>query len=272
MRKWFVTLVVVAISLASVNADVTVTQTMTMEGAMASAMGGAQLPRITMRVKGRKSRADIDLNGQVVSSIADLEAGQVIVLNSATKTATITTPASVAAGGLPVQAPNVDMSLKPTGKSQTIDGQQCQEHALTMSINMADVIGEGQVPPEAAAMMADVRIVMNGSIWIAPSAPGAAEFAAFNKAAKDSNLLSAVTGMLPGKSGGFDKLMEVTASAPGLPYLTEITMVFEGSGPMVEAMKQMGPMKMTQKLASVSTEAVADDLFRIPEGYTVDKK
>ncbi len=272
MKNWLVTVAVVAVSFVSVRADVTVVQTMTMEGAAAAAMGGAQLPRITMRIRGQKSRADIDVNGQVVSSIADIAARQVIVLTAATKTATITTPASIAAGGAPVTMPEVDMSFKPTGKTQTIDGQLCEEHALMMTIDMAEMMGQGQAPPEAAAMMKDVRMMMNGSIWIARGAPGAAEFAAFNKAAMETNLMSAVTGMAPGKSGGLDKLMEAAAAAPGIPYLTEMTMVFEGSGPMVAAMKQMGPMKMIQKVASVSTDAIADDAFKIPEGYTIEKK
>jgi hypothetical protein len=130
----------------------------------------------------------------------------------------------------------------------------------------------GQLPPEAAAAMKDVVMIMNGSMWVAKSAPGAAEVAAFNKAAVSSNLLSAISGMQPGQTGGMDKMMAAVASAPGVPYLTEITMTVEGSGPMVEAMSKMGPIKMVQKTSSVSTAAIADDLFRIPEGYTIEKK
>jgi hypothetical protein len=268
MRKWFVTAAVVAFSFVSVRADVTIVQTMTMEGAAAAAMGG-QLPRITMRVKGQKSRADIDVNGQVVSSIADIAARQVIVLTAATKTATVSTPAS-AAPARPGAPSQTDISLKPTGKTQTIDGQLCEEHTMLMTIAMAEMMG--QAPPEAAAMLKDVRIVINGSIWISKTAPGASEFAAFNKAAVKTNLMSAVTGMIPGQSGGLDKLMEAAVSAPGIPYLSEMTLVVDGTGPMVDAMKQMGPTKMIQKVASVSTEPIAEDTFKIPEGYTVEKK
>jgi hypothetical protein len=253
-------------------ADVTVTQTMTMEGQAAAMLQGTQLPKITMRIKGRKSRTDIEMNGQTTTSIADLDARQVIMLNSATKTATITTPASVASGGAPVPVPKVDISMKPTGKAQTIDGQACDEHAFTMAIAMSEMMGQRQVPPEAAAALADVQMVMVGSFWIAKSAPGASEFAAFNKAAAESKLLkSVIAGTAPGVANGLDKVMEAAASAPGLPYLTEMTMTFEGSGPMVEAMKQMGGMKVVQKIASVSTEALPEDLFRIPAGYTVEK-
>ncbi len=271
MRKAFVTVVVLAICWVSIRADVTVTQTMTMEGAAAAAMG-AQMPKITIRIKGQKSRADVEVNGQVITSIADLASREIIMLNSTAKTATVTTAGSVAAGGAPVAMPDIEISFKPTGKNQVIDGHQCEEFSMTVAMSMAQFAGGGEVPPDAAAMMKDVRMLMNGSVWVARSAPGAAEFAAFNKAALESKLLSAVTGMPQGKSGGMDKLMEASASAPGLPYLTEITMAFEGTGPIVEAMKQMGPMKMTQKVASVSTDTIAAEMFKVPEGYTVEKK
>ncbi len=68
--------------------------------------------------------------------------------------------------------------------------------------------------------------------------------------------------MQAGQAGGMDKMMAAVGSAPGVPYLTEITMTFEGSGPMAEAMGKMGPMKMIQKASSVSTAAIADDMFQ----------
>lgn len=271
MRKWLVTAVALAISFVSIRADVTLTQTMTMEGAAAAAMGGAQLPRITMRIKGQKSRADIEMNGQTVTSITDLAARQVITLNAATKTATITTPESVAAGGDPLVVPNLSMTFKATGQTRAIEGQQCEEHQFTMKMSMAEMMG-GQLPPEAATMMQDVTMMMEGSMWVAPAAPGAAEFTAFKKAAVESKLLSAITGMPAGKSGGLDKVMEAAAKLPGVPYLTDISMSFEGTGPVVEVMKQMGAVKMIQKMSNVSTDAIPDEMFRVPEGYTVEKK
>jgi len=271
MKKWLVTVVAVAaLGLVSVSADVTVVQTMTMEGP-AAAMAGGMLPRITMRIKGQKSRADVEVKGQTISSIADIETGQMIMLNTATRTATVTTPASADAG-VPVDMPKMEISFKPTGKTQSIGGQRCEEHAFMMSVAMAELAGRGQVPPETASAMQDVKMVMNGSIWIARSGPGAAEFAAFSKAALDSKLLGALTGMPSGTSGPMEKMMQASASAPGLPYLAEATMTLEGSGPMVEAMNQMGPMKIVQKISSVSTDLLGDELFVIPEGYTVEKK
>lgn len=269
MRKWFLAIAVVGLCIVPLRADVTVTQVMTMEGAAAAMMPAGQLPKMVMRIKGMRSRTDIETAGQTVTAITDLAAKQVIMLMPGTKTAQVITPDSVADGAAPLPAPDVDMSLKATGKSQVIDGVSCDEHTFTVRVNMAEM-GGAQMPPEAATMMKDVSMVMNGSVWIAKSAPGAAEWMAFNKAALESKLLPAVSGMKG--QPGMDKLLEAAASAPGIPYLTEMTMRFEGSGPMVDAMKQMGDMKMIQKVTSVSTDPISDDLFKVPEGYTIEKK
>lgn len=270
MRNWLVTGVVLALCIAPLRADITVTQTITMEGPAAAMMPPDALPTITMRIKGMKARTDIVAGKQTVTAITDLTTKQVLMLMPGSTVAQVITPQAVAGGGSPLEIPEMSVSLKPTGKSQMIEGVSCDEHSFTMRIDMGSVMGGGQVPPEAAAMMKDVKMAMNGSIWIAKSAPGAAEWMAFNKAALDSKLLSAIAGMKG--QPGMDKLLEVSASAQGLPYLTETTMRFEGSGPMVEAMKQMGDMKMVQKITAVSTEPLADDLFTLPAGYTIDKK
>ena len=271
MRKWLAVLAVCAISAVSLRADVTVTTTMTMEGAAAASMPPGTLPKITMRVKGMKSRSDIESAGTTMTVITDLTTKQVITLMPNTKTAQVTTGESVAAGGPPIAMPKIDASLKPTGKSQTINGMACDEHSFTMLMDMASMSG-GQMPPEAAEMLKGVKMAMNGSIWVAKAAPGVAEIMAFNKAAVSSGLLAAISGVKPGQPGGMEQLLNATASAPGIPYLTEMTIEVQGEGPMVEAMKQMGAMKMIQKVSSVTTDTIPDAMFQVPEGYTIEKK
>lgn len=274
MTKWIATVALLTLAYVPLRADITLVQTMTMEGAAAAMMQGGKMPKTVVRIKGMKSRSDIEIMGQTMSAIGDLAAKQVILLDSAKKTARIITPDAVAAGAKGLTMPDMDVSLKPTGKSQVIEGQSCDEHAFTMKIDMGSMMGGGAegMPPEAAAAMQGVMMVMDGSIWMAKSAPGAEEYAAYSKAAVSANLLGALSGMKPGQSNGIDKLMAATASVVGIPYLTEINMTFEGSGPMVAAMAQMGPMKMIQRVSSVSTEPITDDNFKLPEGYTIEKQ
>jgi len=270
MRKWFAVVAVCLLSVVSLRADVTVVTVMTMEGAAAAQMPPGSLPKMTQRVKGMKARTDIEAAGTTISVITDLVTKQVITLMPNTKVAQVTSAASVAAGGAPIEIPKMAMSLKATGKSQAIQGVSCDEHTFTMTMDMASM--SSQIPPEAAEMLKGVTMVMNGSIWVATSAPGVAEIIAFNKAALASGLLTAASGVKPGQPGGIEQLMNAAASAPGIPYLTEMTIEIQGEGPMVEAMKQMGAMKMVQKVSSVTTDTLAEDLFKMPEGYTVQKK
>lgn len=270
MKKWVVTLALVAVALVPLRADLTLIQTMTMEGAAAGAMGG-QMPKITLRIKGTKARADVESPSMSIVTISDMTTNEVIVLNSTTKTAQVSSATAAAGNKSPLPMPKIDVSYKPTGKTQTIDGQMCDEYQFAMRLEMSEMSG-GQVPPEAAEMMKGVVMVMNGLVWTAKSAPGASEYTSYTQAALKSGIFAAMTGMKMGQSGGMDKLMAAAASAPGLPYRTEITMTMEGTGPMVEAMNKMGPMKMVQKTESVSTDTISPDLFKIPEGYTVEKK
>jgi hypothetical protein len=45
----------------------------------------------------------------------------------------------------------------------------------------------------------------------------------------------------------------------------------EGSGQIVEMMKQFGAMKVTSRVNGVSTEPISDDMFKVPEDYKIVK-
>jgi hypothetical protein len=255
-------------------ADVTITQTMTVEGKMGAMMGGATggaMPTLVTRIKGLMSRTDVEMKDMSMATITDLTVPQFIILNAATRTAQIMGPGSASFAHSAAVLPKMDFTFKPSGRTQVIDGVRCEEHAFTMSANMAEMAPAGQMPPEAMAAMRDVRMAMKGSVWIATSGPGVADYVRFQKAATDAKMLAALTGVTPGGRGSLDQLMTAAAAAPGLPYLTEMTMEFEGTGKAVEMMRMMGPIEMTQRTTKVSTEPIADAMFKVPDGYTIEK-
>lgn len=274
MKRCLATLVVFALCLVPLHADLTFTQTMTMEGGAMAAMMAGKPVVMTTRLKGMKSRADMEAMGTKITTLTDLKSKEITVLNHQDKTAQVISAAAPPAG---VELPkmDIDISFKPTGESRAIDGVQCFEHAFKMSLGFGEMAGGGkQMPPETAEMMKDMKMMMDGSVWIAKSGPGAAEYMAFQKTALEGNLTELLAGMVGGQQvrGGMDKLMRAITEAPGLPYLTEISMSVDGTGPMVEMMKQqMAGMKMIQKMTNISTDPLADDLFSVPEGYTVKK-
>jgi len=278
MNRWMTTLMVFALCSAVVRADVTVVQTTTVEGGMAAMGGSAPSPTTTTRIKGQKRRDDIEVPSMMqVSTITDLAAKQILVLRPDQKTATVVTPTTPAAGtGAPAgtvapKAPDVDASIKPTGKTQVIDGITCDEYAFTSSVNMAEM-GGAQVPPEVSAMMKDMKMNMVGSMWVAKDVPGAAEYIAFQKAAAAGNLGAAMAAAAGMKMPGMEKMTQAMASMNGMTYLTEMSMTVEGSGQMADMMRQMGPMKITTKVTSVKTDTIADDQFTVPADYKVVKQ
>jgi hypothetical protein len=274
MKRLLTTLVVVALCSPVLRADVMVTSTMSIEGGAPGMAGaGGMTPRLVMRIKGLKARSDVDVNGQTQTSITDLASKQITVLQHAQKTAQVYNAQTLAADAKPGAGAKIDASAKPTGKSRAIGGASCDEYALRMAMSMADFAGRGSMPPQAAEMMKDVRMIISGSVWVAKSGPGVADFAAFQKAAADANMAAAFGGAVPGmQAGGVDQLMKTLAAMPGLPYLTELQMVVEGTGPMVDAMKQMGGMKIKNAVTEVSTATIPDDQFQVPAGYTTVKQ
>jgi hypothetical protein len=275
MKRWFSTVAAVLFFSAALRADVTFVQTTTIEGGMAqmAAQAGQNVaPTITTKIKGSKSRTDIVSGPISMSTIVDVEAKQLIILRADQKTATIVAAAAAPSVTPTAQGPTMGATIKPTGKSQTIDGVQCDEYTFTTSVDMSSMTANTQMPPEAAAMMKGVKILVAGSAWMAKDAPGAAEYVAFQKTLAASDLASAASGMSGMSIPGLREAMKAMSGANGMTYLNEATVSFEGEGQMVEMMKQMGPMKVTSKVSSISTEALSDDLFKVPEGYTIVKQ
>lgn len=276
MKRWLVTVLVFGLCSAVVRADVTVVQTTTIEGGMAAMAGGGgapPTPKVTVRVKGMKSRTDMELPTLNMSSITDLVAKQMIMLRHDQKTAQMVDAAAPAspAGTAPVTATvKLDATVTPTGKSQVIDGFKCDEYTFSTTMSMAEA-GGTQIPPEAAEMLKDVTMIMKGSMWVAKDAPGAAEYVAFQKALAKSDLAGATSKLAGINLPGMDKMTKAMAGVDGLNYLTVMDMTIEGSGQIADMMRQMGAMKLTTKVTSLSADAISDDQFKIPEGYTVIK-
>ena len=282
MKRWLVTTLAVLVCSAALGADVTIVQTTTVEGGMAAmaaqAGGGNMSPKMTSRLKGAKLRTEVETGPMTVITILDLETKQVTILRPDQKTATVVTAGAIPAGpgGTPATPPNmtmpkIDATMTPTGKSQVLDGFKCDEFTFTTRMNMGEMSGR-QVPPEAAAMMQGVTMVMNGSMWVAKDVPGAAEYTAFQKKAASGDLATAAMGASGVSIPGMEKLMKAMSEVQGLTYLTEMSMNIEGTGQFADMMKQMGAMKITTRVSSINTDAISDDLFKVPEGYQVIKQ
>ena len=270
MKRWTTVALLVGFCSASLAADVKVTSTTTLEGAMTAMMGGVT-PTMVTHIKGQKARMDVSMGDQLISTIFDVQAKQFIVLNAAEKTAHIMTPESAPITQKPLPMPKIDATVKATGQSKVIEGARCDEQAVTMTISLAEMVGGSQMSPQAAEMLKDVKVNVNGSLWVAKSGPGISEYVAFQTESAKQNL-SMLSRMLPGLGGGLNTVMDAMQGAMGLPYLTEMKMQVEGGGEMAGMLKQFGEMKLTNRVTGVSTDPLPDDLFTVPSDYKVITK
>ena len=211
--------------------------------------------------------------GQSVSTITDLAARQVIVLTPGQKTAQVFDAAQLEALAATAPAPpRFDVTFEPTGQTQTIGGQACEQFSFSTSMDVSQMSAMApQMPREAIEMLKGAKMITKGSVWVAKSAPGAAEYAAYMKAALAANLASPTVSGLGPAQGSVDQALRLFRRADGIAYLSETDLSLEGNAPILEMLKQLATMKMTSKVTDVSVSPIADDLFAVPADYTVTK-
>jgi hypothetical protein len=278
MRRLAAPLLLAALAVVPIAADLTVTTVTTIEGAMMAGTPGGVTPKVVVRISGTRSRMDVDTGEQVITTLSDTATNQAYVLRPDERTALLIQTDAAAADGAGASSSTVEASVKATGQKREIDGQSCDEYAVMLKLPLSALaVGSGSaLPPEAASMLKDVTLGISGSIWAARDAPGAAEYAAFQRVA--GRMAAAIGQRPPGGAGsplpiptGMDRLVTGFPEATGIPYLTELTTRLEGTGQLVALMQQMGQMKITGKVSSISTEPVSTDIFTVPEGFTIVK-
>ena len=263
---------------AGLAADVTVTIATTIEGGLAAgASNSGMSPKVVTKISGAKSRTEVDTGDQILTTIIDTESNQMHVLRPAEKTALLFTVDAVATGQPAAAA--IDAEVKATGRKRDIEGVPCSEFTVMMKMDMAAMAaGAGSsLPPEAAALLKDIFLRVEGSTWVARDAPGATDYAAFQKAAARAAMsaLSRVSASGGGSSplpSGMERLFTGFPEATGIPYLTELTTAVEGTGQFVALLQGLAQMKIVSKVTGVSTGAISADTFTVPEGYTVVKQ
>ncbi|MGH9160650.1 MAG: DUF4412 domain-containing protein [Vicinamibacteraceae bacterium] len=240
------------------SADVTVTATTVGKGGLAKALSGDSVTYI----KGGKMRADSTSGDRKQSTIVDLDAQQMIVLDHGKKEATINDLQDVQATLQKITADEMKVSLKPTGNSKQIAGQSCDEYQLEMAVPMSV---EGSTP---------MSISTTGPACIVKNAPGAKDYENFYlKAAEQGFILSGDPSQAqrnPGHARSMTEMYRQMAKL-GVPYEMEMNVKIGGEGPMAALMGKMGAVSFTTTVKSVTEDPLADDLFIVPSDYKVKK-
>lgn len=240
---------------APAAADVTLKQKVTGKGMVASSGESMQY------IKGTRMRLDQATTGSENSTIIDANSQQMIVLNHKRREAEVYDMTKLVADLAKIPISDVKASVTPTKQTRQIAGSTCTVH--DMQVTVPTTMGPEQV-----------TFVLAGPICLVKNGPGAADFSAFYKAAAEKGLFFGDPRMAkaqPGQTKGMATMYREMA-ALGVPLSQEMNFKFEGTGAMAAMMAKMGGNSMTTEVVSISTDAIPDATFEVPEGYKIVKR
>jgi hypothetical protein len=252
-----IALVLTAVVAAPAAADVTVNQKVTGKGGLAGMMSGDSVQHI----KGTKMRIDQKRGDNDMSTIIDADAQRMISVDHGKKEAEIIDMTKLAADMAKISSGDISATVTPTGETRQIAGKSCAVHNMAISVPM-------QMGSDG------LTVTMAGPACLVKDAPGAGDYQTFYKTAAEKGLFFGDPRQAkaqPGQAKGMAKLYQEMA-ARGIPYSSELTMKFEGAGPMAAMMNKMGGMTMLTEVVSVSSDAIADSMFDVPAGYKTKQR
>lgn len=254
--QWAAVLVVIcAAGVARVGADVTVRQQ-----AGGKALGQSLSGEMVQYIKGTKMRTDQSLGGKATSTIMDVGAQQLIVLDHAKKEANVTDMAKIAGELAKISADDIKAAVAPTAQTRKIAGSSCTVHDMRIMVPM-------QMGNET------IQVVMSGPVCLAKGGPGAADYATFYRAASEKGMFFGDPRQAraqPGQAKGMTR-MYLEMADRGVPLASDIQIKFEGGGMLAGMMSKMGGSNTTTEVLSIATDAIPDATFEIPAGYKVKK-
>lgn len=217
-------------------------------------------------IKGNKMRTDQAMGGNQLSTIMDVDAGEMISINHKKKEAEIWSIGDVSktmqsAG---VAANGVDVKITPTGDSKDIAGYKATGYDLSVSVR-STMGGEGGMA---------MTVNISGPAYLSTDAPGAKDYAAFYIAAAEKGFFFGdprAAKAQPGNAKGMMALYR-TMAEKGIALESTQNIKLSGDGPMAGLFAKMGNGQITSTVTSISGDALADDIFTVPAGYKVKRQ
>lgn len=243
---------------SAAHADVTIKSTSTGKG-----FGISGSTTSTTYIKGLKMRADTTAGKKNLTTIFDVDAQKMYILDAEDKEAKAWDMAAFASQlSATVSPEGTQASLTPNGQTKTISGQNTEGY----DINIA-------VPTTVAGMEMTIRLT--GTTWIAKGAPGGADYSGFYQGAADKGWIFAdprAAQGAPGQAKAMAQMYTEFAKIGGIPYETEMNIKPEGGGAMGGLMAKVGGMQTTTTTDSVETGPLADDVFQVPADYKIKQQ
>ena len=217
-------------------------------------------------IKGNKMRTDQTMGGNELSTIMDVDAGELISINHKKKEAEVWSIADVsktmqAAG---VSGNGVDVKITPNGETKEIAGYKAVGHDLSVSVK-STMGGEGGMA---------MTVNISGPAFLSTTAPGAKDYAGFYIAAAEKGFFFGdprAAKAQPGNAKGMMALYR-TMAEKGIALESTQIIKLSGEGPMAGLFAKMGNGEITSTVTSISDAPLADDLFTVPAGYKVKRQ
>ena len=200
------------------HADVTIKSTSTGKG-----FGISGSTTSTTYIKGLRMRSDAAAGKKNISTIFDVDAQKMYILDVEKKEAKVWDMAAFASQlSNTVSADGMQASMKPNGQTKAVAGQNTDGYDI-----------EIVVPTTVAGMQMTMRL--NGTTWIAKGAPGSADYSAFYQGAAEKGWIfsdpRAAQGS-PGQAKAMAQMYTEFAKTGGIPYETLMNIKPEGGGAM----------------------------------------
>jgi hypothetical protein len=249
---------VLSLVAGSAFADVTIKST-----SNSKAFGMSGTTASVAYIKGLKMRIEATMGGKDFTTIYDVDAQKMYILNAKKKQAEAWDMGAFSQElAKSVSVEGAHASLKPNGQTKSVGGQNADGYDI-------DIV----VPANVAG--SPMTIAMTGVSWIAKGAPGAAEYSAFYKGAaekgwifNDPNAAKAQ----PGQAKAMAEMYAQFAQIGGIPMGSQMDIKAQGEGMVAAAMARMGSASTTTTIDSVETGPLADELFQPPADYALKEQ
>jgi hypothetical protein len=241
---------------APAAADVTVTQTVAGKAAMMNLNGES-----VTRIKGNKMRTDQTRGDKTDVVIIDIDGQRMISLDAGKKEATVIPLAQLQESLSKVTAADVKVKISPTGETKQVAGHSCKVHDMAIAM-----------PFSPGGNDMKMAMAFTGPSCLSKDAPGADDYARFYTAAAEKGFIFGDPRQAKGPAAAQAKGMATLYKAmaeQGMALDQQLTIGFEGEGPIVGMMNKMGKSTMNLTVTKIDTAPVAADLFEVPAGYKV---
>jgi hypothetical protein len=232
-------------------------------------MGRSPSGETVTYIKGNKMRTDQTMGGSQLSTIMDVDTGELISINHKNKEAEIWNIAELSKTmqDTGIAANGVDVKITPNNETKEIAGFKADGYDMNVSVKSAMRGASGQ-----PAMAMTVNIT--GPAFLSTAAPGARDYANFYMAAAEKGFFFGdprAAKAQPGNAKGMMALYR-TMAEKGIPLEAKQVIKLSGDGPMAGIFAKMGGGEINSSVVSVSDETIAADVFTVPAGYKVKRQ